>query len=116
MRNVEDPVIQVFSESYYEKTRVFLLSNVNCDAGPCKTYIHKWRFEVTTQECLTFIWGGCHGNGQNRFDSEAECLAHCVGGNREFINHSKRINLLKKIIKYITRHDAALSRFNSFTE
>lgn len=47
------------------------------DPGPCKTYLSKWRFEVTTQECQTFIWGGCNGNSQNRFDSEAECLAVC---------------------------------------
>lgn len=51
------------------------------DPGPCKTYLTKWRFEVTTQECQTFIWGGCNGNSQNRFDSEVDCLANC--GNRE---------------------------------
>ncbi|XP_017863815.1 PREDICTED: uncharacterized protein LOC108614281 [Drosophila arizonae] len=50
------------------------------DPGPCKQYIYKWRFEPTTGECTTFIWGGCDGNPQNRFNTEPECLFHCVGG------------------------------------
>ncbi|KAL7024734.1 hypothetical protein ACKWTF_013185 [Chironomus riparius] len=58
------------------------------DPGPCKgTYIYKWRFETTTQECTQFIWSGCQGNPQNRFDSEAECLAHCIGGNHTLPPH-----------------------------
>nr|AAD29408.1 AXO [Drosophila melanogaster] len=50
------------------------------DPGPCKQYIYKWRYEPTTNECTNFIWGGCEGNPQNRFGTEAECLFHCVGG------------------------------------
>ncbi|XP_030566860.1 uncharacterized protein LOC115766919 isoform X1 [Drosophila novamexicana] len=50
------------------------------DPGPCKQYIYKWRYEPTTSECTTFIWGGCDGNPQNRFSTEAECLFHCIGG------------------------------------
>ncbi|XP_033242580.1 uncharacterized protein LOC108152614 isoform X2 [Drosophila miranda] len=50
------------------------------DPGPCKQYIYKWRYEPTTNECTNFIWGGCDGNPQNRFSTEAECLFHCIGG------------------------------------
>ncbi|KAH8410696.1 hypothetical protein KR222_005144 [Zaprionus bogoriensis] len=50
------------------------------DPGPCKQYIYKWRYEPSTNECTTFIWGGCDGNPQNRFSTEAECLYHCIGG------------------------------------
>ncbi|XP_043071539.1 uncharacterized protein LOC6558003 isoform X3 [Drosophila grimshawi] len=50
------------------------------DPGPCKQYIYKWRYEPTTGECTTFIWGGCDGNPHNRFSTEAECLFHCIGG------------------------------------
>ncbi|XP_017127336.1 uncharacterized protein LOC108146046 isoform X1 [Drosophila elegans] len=50
------------------------------DPGPCKQYIYKWRYEPTTNECTNFIWGGCEGNPQNRFGTEAECLFHCIGG------------------------------------
>lgn len=53
------------------------------EPGPCKSFLYKWRFEATTQECITFIWGGCQGNNQNRFDTEVECLANCIGGNRK---------------------------------
>lgn len=55
------------------------------DPGPCKQYIYKWRFEPTTSECTTFIWGGCDGNPQNRFSTETECLFHCIGGPRKRI-------------------------------
>ncbi|XP_053955451.1 axotactin isoform X1 [Anastrepha ludens] len=50
------------------------------DPGPCKQYIYKWRYEPLSNECTTFIWGGCDGNSQNRFNTEAECLYHCIGG------------------------------------
>ncbi|XP_030372369.1 kunitz-type serine protease inhibitor bitisilin-3-like [Scaptodrosophila lebanonensis] len=53
------------------------------DPGPCKQYIYKWRYESTTNECATFIWGGCDGNPHNRFSTEAECLFHCIGGPRK---------------------------------
>ncbi|KAH8242154.1 hypothetical protein KR026_006532, partial [Drosophila bipectinata] len=49
------------------------------DPGPCKQYIYKWRYEPATNECTNFIWGGCEGNPQNRFSTEAECLFHCIG-------------------------------------
>lgn len=55
------------------------------DPGPCKQYIYKWRYEPTTNECTNFIWGGCDGNPQNRFSTEAECLFHCIGGPRKDI-------------------------------
>ncbi|TMW48106.1 hypothetical protein DOY81_006814 [Sarcophaga bullata] len=42
------------------------------DPGPCKQYTYKWRYESTTNDCTSFIWGGCEGNAQNRFNSEAE--------------------------------------------
>lgn len=55
------------------------------DPGPCKQYIYKWRYEPSTSECTTFIWGGCDGNPHNRFSTEAECLYHCIGGPRKRI-------------------------------
>lgn len=54
------------------------------EPGPCKNYLHKWRFEPLTNRCTTFIWGGCEGNSQNRFDSEVECLYHCIGSPRKY--------------------------------
>lgn len=53
------------------------------DPGPCKQFTYKWRYESTTNECTSFIWGGCEGNTQNRFNSEAECLFYCIGAPRK---------------------------------
>lgn len=49
------------------------------EAGSCKNFIYKWRYDTATKECTTFVWGGCNGNPLNRFNTEAECLHHCVG-------------------------------------
>lgn len=56
------------------------------DPGPCKQYTYKWRYELTTGECTSFIWGGCDGNIHNRFNSEAECLFHCIGAPRKYFS------------------------------
>lgn len=66
-------VTEPLKEKIYEKC------SGPSDPGPCKNFLYKWRFEPTTKECNTFVWGGCEGNTQNRFNSEAECLYHCIG-------------------------------------
>lgn len=56
---------------------------VKTETGPCKHYIHKWTFNKLEGKCKTFVYGGCLGN-ENRFNSQLECLYHCIGGpNRE---------------------------------
>ncbi|XP_063977101.1 axotactin isoform X2 [Diachasmimorpha longicaudata] len=52
---------------------------VKTDSGPCKHYIHKWTFSKAEGKCKIFVYGGCLGN-ENRFNSQLECLQHCVGG------------------------------------
>lgn len=52
---------------------------VKTEPGPCKHYVHKWTYNKAEGKCRTFPYGGCLGN-ENRFNSEAECLYHCVGG------------------------------------
>jgi hypothetical protein len=47
------------------------------DPGPCKNFSQKWRYEPITKKCLAFSWGGCEGNYQNRFDTEADCIQYC---------------------------------------
>ncbi|XP_014243197.1 contactin-associated protein like 5-1 isoform X3 [Cimex lectularius] len=46
--------------------------------GPCTDWSPKWYFNQTIQACRTFIYGGC--KGENVFNSEAECLHYCIGG------------------------------------
>ncbi|XP_068984202.1 axotactin isoform X5 [Bombus flavifrons] len=52
---------------------------VKTEPGPCKQNVQKWTFIKTEGKCRTFLYGGCLGN-ENRFNSEVECLYHCVGG------------------------------------
>uniref|UniRef100_A0A1I8N1M4 Laminin G domain protein n=1 Tax=Musca domestica TaxID=7370 RepID=A0A1I8N1M4_MUSDO len=61
------------------KEKIYEKCTGPADPGSCKQYTFKWRYESTTNECTSFIWGGCEGNAQNRFNSEAECLFHCIG-------------------------------------
>ena len=39
-------------------------------------YFPKWGY--SDGQCLEYIWGGCLGNPQNRFDSEEECQRACM--------------------------------------
>ncbi|KAM4836238.1 tissue factor pathway inhibitor isoform 2-T2 [Thomomys bottae] len=47
------------------------------DDGPCKALMRKFFFNIFTQQCEEFIYGGCEGN-QNRFDSLEECKENCI--------------------------------------
>lgn len=47
------------------------------EPGPCRADITMYYFEPSTNNCSTFTWGGCQGNG-NRFDSEEECEDFCL--------------------------------------
>ncbi|ELK04775.1 tissue factor pathway inhibitor [Pteropus alecto] len=47
------------------------------DDGPCKAMLKRFFFNIHTQQCEEFIYGGCEGN-QNRFESLEECKEKCV--------------------------------------
>lgn len=47
------------------------------DDGPCKAMLKRFFFNVHTQQCEEFIYGGCEGN-QNRFESLEECKEKCI--------------------------------------
>ncbi|XP_015806393.1 kunitz-type protease inhibitor 2 [Nothobranchius furzeri] len=46
--------------------------------GPCRAAFPKFFYNVTSQNCSGFIYGGCDANGNN-FDSRQECEATCRG-------------------------------------
>ena len=44
--------------------------------GSCRGSFKKWYFDVESQRCETFLYGGCNGNA-NRFDSKSQCQREC---------------------------------------
>nr|XP_055164523.1 tissue factor pathway inhibitor isoform X2 [Nyctereutes procyonoides] len=50
---------------------------LKADNGPCRAMIRNYFFNIHTQQCEEFIYGGCEGN-QNRFESLEECEEKCV--------------------------------------
>ncbi|KAM6178395.1 tissue factor pathway inhibitor-like [Rhynchocyon petersi] len=53
------------------------------DSGPCRAMIVRYYFNILTQECEEFLYGGCNGN-QNRFETLEECKEKCAGGYHKF--------------------------------
>ncbi|XP_012581534.1 PREDICTED: tissue factor pathway inhibitor isoform X2 [Condylura cristata] len=50
---------------------------MKADDGPCKAMMKRYFFNIQTQQCEEFIYGGCEGN-QNRFESVEECKQTCI--------------------------------------
>ncbi|XP_046303361.1 tissue factor pathway inhibitor isoform X2 [Marmota monax] len=52
---------------------------LKADDGPCKAMMKRFFFNILTQQCEEFVYGGCEGN-QNRFESLEECKEKCAVG------------------------------------
>ncbi|XP_030892254.1 tissue factor pathway inhibitor isoform X1 [Leptonychotes weddellii] len=50
---------------------------LKADNGPCRAMITQFFFNIHTQQCEEFMYGGCEGN-QNRFGSLEECEEKCM--------------------------------------
>ncbi|XP_043188984.1 carboxypeptidase inhibitor SmCI-like [Amphibalanus amphitrite] len=48
------------------------------DIGPCRGAMPRYFFSTQTGACETFLYGGCHGNGNN-FETLDECTGRCGG-------------------------------------
>ncbi|GFR02949.1 hypothetical protein TNCT_89871 [Trichonephila clavata] len=45
--------------------------------GRCNAYIPKFFYDVNTNKCKKFTFGGCDGNNNN-FETEKECEEACA--------------------------------------
>ncbi|XP_067129548.1 papilin-like isoform X2 [Centruroides vittatus] len=52
------------------------------DSGPCLGEYTQWYYDVSTNSCKKFKYGGCQGNN-NRFQSRRDCELRCVKKLRE---------------------------------
>lgn len=47
------------------------------ERGDCRAMILRWHYDASTRDCDTFLFSGCHGNG-NQFESKKSCRSLCV--------------------------------------
>ncbi|XP_048459066.1 carboxypeptidase inhibitor SmCI-like [Rhincodon typus] len=47
------------------------------ERGDCHANILKWYYDLTINDCETFLFSGCHGNG-NQFDNKKSCRRLCA--------------------------------------
>ncbi|XP_077551722.1 BPTI/Kunitz domain-containing protein-like [Haemaphysalis longicornis] len=46
------------------------------DAGTCRAFLPRYYYSQASGTCEEFVYGGCHGNGNN-FETAEECLKTC---------------------------------------
>ncbi|EDW76466.2 uncharacterized protein Dwil_GK15468 [Drosophila willistoni] len=52
------------------------------ETGRCFALFYRYAYNVDTQKCEEFIYGGCAGNGNN-FETKSLCEAKCLGKTTE---------------------------------
>jgi amyloid beta (A4) precursor-like protein 2 len=50
--------------------------------GPCRARLSRWRYNPIEEKCVTFVYGGCHGN-ENNFRTEQACMNYCKSNHSE---------------------------------
>ncbi|XP_029817752.1 tissue factor pathway inhibitor 2 [Manacus vitellinus] len=53
------------------------LCRLEADGGPCRSYLRRYAFNLSSMRCEEFIYGGCYGNGNNFRDLQS-CVDHCL--------------------------------------
>ncbi|XP_048856461.1 kunitz-type protease inhibitor 1-like [Brienomyrus brachyistius] len=61
--------------SHKETARYCLVPN---KVGPCRAYFPRWYYNISSQMCESFVYGGCKGN-LNNYLTQSECNNTCTG-------------------------------------
>lgn len=65
-----------YSELFPDGDKACLLPK---ERGDCRGMILRWYYDDSIRDCDTFLFSGCHGNG-NKFISKKECRSLCASG------------------------------------
>ena len=57
--------------------------------GRCRAAFKRYYFDTKNNACAEFIYGGCHGNGNN-FASSEECMEACDDGETEVWSYDRK--------------------------
>ncbi|KAH8413132.1 hypothetical protein KR009_008192 [Drosophila setifemur] len=57
------------------------------ETGRCFALFYRYAYNVDTQSCEEFVYGGCAGNNNN-FDSKEKCEQACLGRSVPVISES----------------------------
>uniref|UniRef100_A0A915EXC1 BPTI/Kunitz inhibitor domain-containing protein n=1 Tax=Echinococcus canadensis TaxID=519352 RepID=A0A915EXC1_9CEST len=55
--------------------------NLPMRTGPCRAYFRVWGYNLASDQCESFVYGGCGGNA-NQFKEKIECERACASGSR----------------------------------
>uniref|UniRef100_A0A8C0G0W1 Tissue factor pathway inhibitor 2 n=1 Tax=Chelonoidis abingdonii TaxID=106734 RepID=A0A8C0G0W1_CHEAB len=53
------------------------ICRLEADPGPCRGYLKRYFFNLSSMKCEKFIYGGCYGN-DNNFQDEDSCVDSCL--------------------------------------
>ena len=79
-----EEIVEESEESESEEEDVCSLPS---ETGPCHSALRRYFYDNEDGSCKLFIYGGCHGNGNN-FETEDECNSTCSGEESVLIANS----------------------------
>ena len=89
--------VNVWMKNVGQTTTNSFVCQLRPDPGNCYASFEQFYYNSQWRTCLSFIWGGCGGNG-NRFSTRDECERTCSSNRRQnflFFSNSKRRTMKK---------------------